>query len=345
MSFFQNVFDQDCYLELQSNYGVSRQSTVKFKIPRNQNTQHRMISWNSGPYDFSSDGVLKINFAIDSSQKNYATISVDVSGATPGATTAHEVADALNANATFADRFTAEAIHGDTQTQFKVAIFTKVGDKKPLPRVYISNTGAETKLRFNRYAGVAEAPVYFHRHTIDNRFNFADSLGHLIALSHVITGNTVANPTVVTSAGHGLTTGDSILIVNSNSSPTIDGTRTVTVVDENTFTVAVNVTTAGTFGEWMSAQEQTIISDEGFTPANLKTDWELNGGKHTGFMFKKQTIDGSNRVTELIEYPAGSVAGDPASRTVYTYSGANTNPSTVAEMPWVLRSGDLITPS
>jgi hypothetical protein len=65
-----------------------------------------------------------------------------------------------------------------------------------------------------------------------------------------ITGNTLANPTVVTSAAHGLQTGDTILIAGSNSTPTINGNRVVTVTGGNTFTVPVNVTVAGTAGTW-----------------------------------------------------------------------------------------------
>lgn len=63
-----------------------------------------------------------------------------------------------------------------------------------------------------------------------------------------ITSNTLANPTVVTSTSHGLSTGDSIEIYGSNSTPSLNGTHTVTVLTANTFTVPVNVTAAGTTG-------------------------------------------------------------------------------------------------
>lgn len=63
-----------------------------------------------------------------------------------------------------------------------------------------------------------------------------------------IASNTLANPTVVTSYSHGLQTGDTISIAGSNSTPTIDGARVVTVIDQNTFSVPVNVTGAGTAG-------------------------------------------------------------------------------------------------
>lgn len=72
---------------------------------------------------------------------------------------------------------------------------------------------------------------------------------------HTITGNTAANPTVVTSASHGLTTGDQITIYNSNSTPSIDGTYAVTVLTGNTFTVPVNVSVLGTTGYWIAANQ------------------------------------------------------------------------------------------
>src|SRR5216683_7771992 len=68
-----------------------------------------------------------------------------------------------------------------------------------------------------------------------------------------ITSNTIANPTVVTtSAPHGLTTGDKILIAgNITSNPPINGSRIVTVISPTTFSVPVNCTTGGTGGSFV----------------------------------------------------------------------------------------------
>lgn len=61
--------------------------------------------------------------------------------------------------------------------------------------------------------------------------------------------NTAANPTVVTtSTPHGLVSGDEIAIAFSNSIPPISGTYTVTFLSTTTFSVPVNVATAGTTG-------------------------------------------------------------------------------------------------
>lgn len=77
----------------------------------------------------------------------------------------------------------------------------------------------------------------------------------------------------------------------------------------------------------------------------IKEDWEFLEGSSGIFQFKKQTVDGSNRVTAIISYPAGSGVGDLAVKTIYTYSGANTSPSEIFDLPYTLESGDLITPA
>jgi hypothetical protein len=142
-------------------------------------------------------------------------------------------------------------------------------------KAYINNTSAETVLKFNRYAGVAELPDYFARHTIANRLTYTDSLGCLVQLSQ----------------------------------PT----------------------------------DNTIITDAGLS-TSPKADYELLHGRSGLFMFNKQTVDSSSRVTQKIEYPAGAVAGDMAKKTTYSYTGAKTEPDTIAEIPYVLQSSDLITP-
>ncbi len=65
-----------------------------------------------------------------------------------------------------------------------------------------------------------------------------------------VTSNSIANPTVITSASHGLFTGRVITIAGSNSTPSINGTYPVTVINANTFSIPVNVTTAGSTGTW-----------------------------------------------------------------------------------------------
>lgn len=82
----------------------------------------------------------------------------------------------------------------------------------------------------------------------------------------------------------------------------------------------------------------------GWDGTTEQTDWELLKGRSGIFNFQKITVDGSDRITQIIEYPAGAIVGDFARKIIYTYTGVNTNPTTIAEVPYNLESGDLITP-
>jgi len=76
-----------------------------------------------------------------------------------------------------------------------------------------------------------------------------------------------------------------------------------------------------------------------------KTDWELLYGRTTQFKFHKRVVNGTNQVTSDIEYNAGARVGDLAKKTTYSYSsGSDTHAAVEAEVPYVLQSGDLITP-
>lgn len=61
-----------------------------------------------------------------------------------------------------------------------------------------------------------------------------------------VQSSSVANPTSIASTGHGLVTGDSIVMLDNGSTPSIAGTHTVTRVNDNSFTIPVNVIAAGT---------------------------------------------------------------------------------------------------
>lgn len=271
MAFFQNVFDQEY-----QGYMVlgDRKLSLTFKVPPNKNLQSKMVAWNHGPYDFSVSNLLEFNFCWDPDFKNWASVSIDVSGADPSATTAYEVVDALNADAMFSSMFIASVVGVDGGDSVGIS---KNPAKKKNARMYFGNAGAETKLKFNKNAGVAELPEYFNRHTIANRSTFADSVGMLIKL---------------------------------DPSDPVD---------------------------------QLVIEDAGFA-ADAREDYELLKGRSGIFTFQKLTVDGSDRITQIIEYPAGSVPGDFARKIQYQYSGSQTKPSQVTEIPYVLQESDLVSP-
>lgn len=272
MAFFQNVFDQEY-----QGYMVlgDRKLSLTFKVPPNKNMQSKMVAWNPGPYDLSSSGVLQFNFCWDPEFRNWASVSIDVAGADPSSTKPGEVAAALNSDPMFSSMYIATVV--DVEGGDSVGI-SKNPAKKKNGKMYFGNTGAETKLRFNKNAGVAELPEYFSRHTIANRNTFPDGVGMLIKLDP-------ADPV-----------------------------------------------------------DQIVIQEAGFS-ATAKDDYELLKGRSGLFTFQKLTVDGSDRITEIVEYPAGSVPGDFARKIQYQYSGAKTNPFQVTEIPYVLQEGDLVSPS
>lgn len=82
----------------------------------------------------------------------------------------------------------------------------------------------------------------------------------------------------------------------------------------------------------------------GLDSSTVQAEWQLLNGRLGSYTFEKNTIDGSNRITQKIIYYAGAGVGDAAKKINYTYTGANTNPDQVTEVPYVLTSGDLVTP-
>lgn len=334
MSFYLNPFN-DYY----GYYTVGDSSSYKltFKVPANKNMGEFFICWNSGPYDLSTKNVLTFNFAFDPAYKNWSSFSVNIAGATASATTAQEIVSILNANSNFADWYTASIYN-----------LNQVGIRQKRPaasfRTYISNTSAELVVKFNKKIGVADIPSYFEKDTIENRFATDNANNTLIRLGKVITANTAANPTVCTSTAHGLSNGDTIYIANSNSTPTLDGARVVTVTGANTFTVPVNVTTAGTFAEFFTQTEYDILSDLGINYSTLLNDYEHLKGRCETFTFTINTLDGSSRIVKQITYATGATPGMLGKKTLYTYSGAATTPSTITEVPYVLTASDILTP-
>lgn len=69
-------------------------------------------------------------------------------------------------------------------------------------------------------------------------------------LSGSISAISDTNPTVITSTNHGLTTGQTINLTLSNSTPSVDGQYQITVVDANSFSIPVAVTVPGNTGSW-----------------------------------------------------------------------------------------------
>jgi hypothetical protein len=334
MSFYQNLFSE--YLGIYTA-GDSSSFKLSFKIPGNSNFTQPMVNWVDGPFDLSTYNTLTFNYAFDPTFKAWASFSVNIAGTSPAATTVYEVVSILNADTAFSAWYEAYVQPNSNRVAIR--------QKRPMIafKTYISNDGAERVLKFNKMAGVADIPSYFDKDIIENRYAPLSN-GCLIRLGKKITTNTAASPTEITSIGHGLTNGDTIYIVNSNCTPSIDGVQTVTVTGPDTFTIPVVVTIAGTSGEFLTDLEKDIVDAANLDYSTMLDDYEHLKGRCEAFMFAKNTIDVSNRVVVRITYAAGCIAGMLGKKTTYTYTGTNTVPDTVIEVPYILTNADLLVP-
>jgi len=78
----------------------------------------------------------------------------------------------------------------------------------------------------------------------------------------------------------------------------------------------------------------------------VRADWQLLDGKSDAFMFQKICLDAFGNISQIIEYQAGSKAGDLAKKTCYYRNGgaSGANPFKITEVPYMLTSSDLVTP-
>lgn len=78
-------------------------------------------------------------------------------------------------------------------------------------------------------------------------------------LAGTITAISAATSAVITSTAHGLTSGK-VIITGSDSTPTIDGTHEITVIDEDSFSIAITTTVAGTSASWAKGLDVYVIT-------------------------------------------------------------------------------------
>jgi len=83
----------------------------------------------------------------------------------------------------------------------------------------------------------------------------------------------------------------------------------------------------------------------GLTSGVVQADYKLLKGRSGIFNFQKITVDSSDRITQIIEYQAGAIAGDLGRKIQYTYTAAKTKPDQITEIPHTLSSGDFVTPA
>ena len=90
-----------------------------------------------------------------------------------------------------------------------------------------------------------------------------------VAIASITTGNPA---TINTAAPHGLATGDQVVISGvTGNTPDITGAVTATVVDADTFTIATNVTAAGTGGRVQKAKSQIVFTAQNYNQPQTVT--------------------------------------------------------------------------
>ena len=87
--------------------------------------------------------------------------------------------------------------------------------------------------------------------------------------------------------------------------------------------------------------EADYIDAAGFDHSSPSEDWQLLKGCNDQYMFTKRTYT-SGQVSVEIKYPAGASEGDAALKTTYEYDGSDL--IGICQIPYVISSGDLITP-
>ena len=80
-------------------------------------------------------------------------------------------------------------------------------------------------------------------------------------VAQTITAISDAAAAVVTIAGHGYVDGQTVVVAGTDSTPVIDGTRVITVIDEDTFSVPVTTTVVGTAGTSTNETPQLVFYD------------------------------------------------------------------------------------
>lgn len=386
MAFFQNPFTE----EFRGNWVLGdRQAALTFQCPPNTGRGPEVVAaWNNAPFDLSgndADGnatrTMIVTFCLDANMyKNWVSMSVDI-GTTSNAagrlnaTLLQDIKADLDNNTLnpgFSQYFET-SITGGTATTFtgdKVAGQTRLTIKQRMPanrfKFFIENAQAETVLRFNARAGVAELPNYFLRHSISERFNYDDANNQLVALSKPITLITKANPAICTSMNHGLAAGASTVRIAKTTTGTIDGNQTATWVSADTFSIPVSTLgdpdhpsyvagsgISGVRGFWASRINVDVIANA-TTPKGATLDLDLDNSlydyellKGRSGIYNHQNIItetvGLFRILQIIEYPSGAQAGDLGRRIQYSYAAAGaSNPDRVWETPYVLAAADII---
>jgi hypothetical protein len=119
--------------------------------------------------------------------------------------------------------------------------------------------------------------------------------------SVAITSSEADDERVLTAVPHGLITGDVVIISGHTSTPSINGQRTVTVVDSTHFTVGVDITVDGTGGSFVK-----VTSTGGYADLHVPA---LALGGHTGLVVSVLGSGDNVTFAPLVAFTARTTVG------------------------------------
>lgn len=124
---------------------------------------------------------------------------------------------------------------------------------------YLSSSSSTPGQMLFEARQLSTGPVYFLMNGTIAGVQVGNSFSPNLAPTKFITNISASNPTIITSVNHGLTDQQQIIISNSNSVPSINGVYTITRIDNNTFSIPVDVIISGNQGGFTSLTDLNNI--------------------------------------------------------------------------------------
>lgn len=151
-------------------------------------------------------------------------------------------------------------------------------------------SGTQVSLNYDNTAGTGVAPFG----TVDNR----ETTGGVLSRAAI----QMFTPVIMTSAAHGLVTGHSIVISDSDAFPSIDGRHAITVIDSDTFSITngnVVNQVRGTTGNWVWG-DQIVLHNLSSQPSINDIIYDITRISDTQFSIPvvlDKIIDANSNIT------------------------------------------------
>jgi hypothetical protein len=165
----------------------------------------------------------------------------------------------------------------------------------------------------------------------DSGVNYNQFFNDIDSKNGVISANTDAANTIITSTAHGLLNNRIVIIDSSDSVPVINGTHIVTVIDANTFSIPVKVNVAGTAGNFQTVDTnfEDIKACYNFVMNTLNSDTGVSFNNYKPIndnTIQETVITAINTITKQItlsltlQYLVGEIIVYKSFKSAVTYS-------------------------